>query len=187
MSYTRAVLITGGTLGLGFECALDIARQCPSYLVVIASRSDTNGAAASINKALHQENTVFLPLDLSNRTKVRSFVTTWESKHYPPIQALLLNAALQFPDGLCLTEEGMESTFAVAHVGHALLFHLLFPHLADGARVVVTSSGTHDPALKSGLPDAVYTTAEELARKLYIHRHRITFPGIQICFQSIYN
>jgi NAD(P)-dependent dehydrogenase (short-subunit alcohol dehydrogenase family) len=165
MSYTRTILITGGTLGLGFECALHIARQCPTYLVVIASRTDTNAAAASVNKALHQENTVFLPLDLSNRTNVRSFVTTWESRHHLLIQALLLNAGIQFPDGLRLTDEGMESTFAVNHVGHALLFHLLFPHLADDARVVVTSSGTHDPAMKSGIPDAVYTTAEELARK----------------------
>ena len=110
---------------------------------------------------------MFLPLDLSNRAKVRSFVTTWESKHYPPIQALLLNATLQFPDGLRLTDEGLESTFAIAHVGHALLFHLLFHHLADNARVVITSSGTHDPAQKTGMPEPVYNTAEELARKSY--------------------
>lgn len=132
---------------------------------MICSRSDPNAAAASISKTLHQENTICLPPDLTSRSKVPSFASIWDTKNYPPIQALLLNAALQFPDGPVLTDDGMESTFAIALVGHALLFHLLFPYLADDARVIVTSSGTHDPAQKSGSPDAVYTTAEELARK----------------------
>jgi NAD(P)-dependent dehydrogenase (short-subunit alcohol dehydrogenase family) len=74
-----------------------------------------------------------------------------------------LNAALQWPDSLVKTDDGIEATFGIAHVGHALLFYLLFPYLADDARIVITSSGTHDPAKKTGLPDAIYNTAEELA------------------------
>jgi len=163
MSFARTVLITGGTSGLGFYCALDIARKHPEYLVVLASRTDPDAAATSINHTLQQKNATFLPLDLSKPTNVRSFVKDWEAKNFPPIQALLLNAGLQFPDGLVKTDDGMESTFAVNHFGHALLFHLLSPHLANQSRIVVTSSGTHDPAQKSGLPDAIYTTAEELA------------------------
>lgn len=61
------------------------------------------------------------------------------------------------------TEDGIETTFGVNHVGHALLFHLLYPFTGDDARVVVVASGTHDPAQKSGLPDAKYNTAEEIA------------------------
>lgn len=37
------------------------------------------------------------------------------------------------------------------------------PYLAPKARIVITSSNTHDPAQKTGVPDAVYTSAEELA------------------------
>jgi NAD(P)-dependent dehydrogenase (short-subunit alcohol dehydrogenase family) len=163
MSFTHTVLITGGTSGLGFHAAHTIARDHPEYLIVIASRTDRDGAAASINKTLNQKNTIFLPLDLASRENVRSFVQTWESKSIAPIVALLLNAASQFPEGVRKTSDGIESTFAINHVGHALLFHLIFPHLATGARVVLTASGTHDPAQKTGLPDAIYTTAEELA------------------------
>jgi len=163
MSFSRTVLVTGGTSGLGFYCALDIARQHPEYLVVLASRSDRDSAATSINNTLRQKNVTFLPLDLSKPASVRSFVKDWDTKNFPPIQALLLNAGLQFPDGVVETDDGMESTFAVNHFGHALLFHLLSPHLADKSRIVITASGTHDPAQKSGLPDAKYTTAEELA------------------------
>lgn len=162
MAYTRTVLITGGTNGLGFHCAVNIAQHYPEYLVVLASRTD-NAAAASINKELDQNNVTYLSLDLASLAGIRSFATAWESKNFPPIQVLFLNAGLQFPGELSKTIDGIESTFAINHVGHALLFHLLYPHLDPKARIVVTASGTHDPAQKTGLPDAKYTTAEELA------------------------
>ncbi|KAF6813250.1 dehydrogenase reductase [Colletotrichum sojae] len=164
MAYKNSVIITGGTSGLGYHAALMIAKQHPEYLVVVASRSDRDKAAESINKTLNQSNAAFMALDLGKPASVRSFASRWiadETK--PPIKALLMNAALQFPTTIHLTDEGMESTFAIAHAGHAVLFHLLLPRLATGARVVLTSSGTHDPAQKSGLPDAEYNSAEELA------------------------
>ncbi|KAI1271006.1 dehydrogenase/reductase [Xylaria sp. FL0933] len=163
MSYTRSAIITGGTLNLGYHAALEIARQHPDWLVVVCSRSDREHAADSINGALKRNNTIFMPLDLSDSKSVRSFALDWSAKDYPPIQALCLNAALQFPDQIVYTPEGIEATFAITHVGHALLFHLLCPQLAPNARIVITSSGTHDPAIKSGLPEPIYTTAEELA------------------------
>jgi NAD(P)-dependent dehydrogenase (short-subunit alcohol dehydrogenase family) len=153
----------GGTSGLGFHAAVTIARQHPEYLVVIASRTDRDAAAESINKTLKQKNTIFLPLDLASLENVRSLVQTWESKSLAPIVALLLNAGSQFPEGIRKTSDGIESTFAINHVGHALPFHLLFPHLAAGSRVVLAASRTHDPTQKTSLPDAIYTTAEELA------------------------
>lgn len=63
MPFSRTVLITGGTTGLGYGAALEIARQHPNYLVVIASRSDKDSAAESINKALGQKNVLYLPLE----------------------------------------------------------------------------------------------------------------------------
>lgn len=163
MPFINTVLVTGGTAGLGFQAALSIARKHPEYQIVLASRTDKDSAAKSINDTLKQDNVIFLPLDLSSLENVRSFVQTWETKNFPPIIALLLNAGLQFPGELRKTDDGIESTFAINHVGHGLLFHLLYPHLANGARVVVTASGTHDPAQKTGLPDAKYNNAEELA------------------------
>jgi NAD(P)-dependent dehydrogenase (short-subunit alcohol dehydrogenase family) len=62
-------------------------------------------------------------------------------------------------------EEGYEETFMINHLGHALLFYLFTAYLTPNARIIVTASGTHDPIMtqKAGLPDAVFTTAEELA------------------------
>ncbi|KAJ5917416.1 hypothetical protein N7466_010970 [Penicillium verhagenii] len=158
----RSVLVTGGTIGLGYQCALAIARSCPTFQIIIASRTD-NGAAETINKLLNQDNTRFMSLDLSSLANIRSFATTWKAANLPPIYSLVLNAALQFPGAAEYTKDGFEKTFGINHVGHALFFSLLRPHLADTARVVITGSGTHDPAMKSGMPDAIYTTAEDLA------------------------
>jgi NAD(P)-dependent dehydrogenase (short-subunit alcohol dehydrogenase family) len=163
MEYKRSVLVTGGTINMGYHAALALARKHPDWLVVVSSRSDPNKAADTINKTLSQKNVVYLPLDLSSSSNIRTFAKTWESKSYPPIQALVLNAALQFPGATSKTAEGLESTFAITHVGHAHLFHLLAPHLAQNARVAITASGTHDPALNTGMPKTTYTTAEEAA------------------------
>ncbi|KAJ5811894.1 hypothetical protein N7474_008195 [Penicillium riverlandense] len=161
--YQRSVLITGGTAGLGYYCALAIARKHPDHKVIIASRSDPNASAKSINKILNQENVSFLRLDLSSLAQVRAFAEDWKANQFPPIQSFVFNAALQFPGKVEYTEDGFEKTFAISHIGHALLFSLLHPHLAETARIVIVSSGTHDPAQKSGLPDANYTSAEESA------------------------
>lgn len=166
MSYTHTILITGGTTGLGYQTGLLLARQHPSNLIIIASRTDKTSSALAINNTLSQRNVLFLPLDLSSTTNIRTFAASWASHtpSYPPIRALLLNAALQFPGALHTTPSGIESTFAITHLGHALLFYLLLSHFASTARVIITSSGTHDPAQKTGVPDAVFATAEELAR-----------------------
>ena len=167
LPYTHTVLVTGGSSGLGCCAALNIARQKPSYLVIITGRSDPEFSARKINTELHQENVAFLPLDLSSIIKVRSFVEQWATTtiKYPPIIALLMNAGTQFIGPMETNEEGYEKTFMINHLGHALLFHLLTPYLSPDARIIITSSGTHNPTMtqKAKLPDAVYTTAEELA------------------------
>ncbi|KAF2470443.1 NAD(P)-binding protein [Lindgomyces ingoldianus] len=162
-TYTSSIVITGGTQGVGYHCALSVAKQCPNALIIIASRTDRNSAAATINKTLSQTNVKYLFLDLSSLVAVRTFAQNWKSSNYPAIQALVLNAGLQFPGDVQYSVDGIEKTFAINHVGHALLFHLLAPFLAPDARIVVTSSGTHDPAQKTPLPDAKFTSGEELA------------------------
>ncbi|KAK8040165.1 hypothetical protein PG993_008576 [Apiospora rasikravindrae] len=163
MAYKSTILITGGTSGLGYHAALDMARACPDSQVIVSSRSDKEQVAASINKMLGQSNVVYVPLDLGDLAKVRAYAKDFAVAQHPPIQALVLNAGLQFPGEVKTTVDGLEATFGINHVGHALLFHLLVPYLADNARVVITSSGTHDPEQWSGMPLPVYTSAEELA------------------------
>jgi NAD(P)-dependent dehydrogenase (short-subunit alcohol dehydrogenase family) len=171
-----SILITGGTAGMGYHCATALARQFPNHRIVIASRSNTDNASDRINKALNQNNVEYIRLDLGSLAEVRAFVKTWAERNFAPIEYLLLNAGLQFPGEPEYTVDGIEKTFAINHVGHALLFYLLVPHIAHTARIVITSSGTHDPAQKTGMPDAIYNTAEELAHP---SGESLKYPGRQ--------
>jgi NAD(P)-dependent dehydrogenase (short-subunit alcohol dehydrogenase family) len=162
--YTSTILITGGTQGLGYYCALDLAAQNPKSLIILASRTDPTSSASTINAKLKQSNVQYTPLDLGSLATVRAFAKDFLAANYPPIGALVLNAGLQIPDGIHYTPDKIETHFAVNHVGHALLFHLLAPRLQPTARIVVVSSGMHDPEL--GKPIGIvarYTTAERAA------------------------
>ncbi|QKX62015.1 uncharacterized protein TRUGW13939_09171 [Talaromyces rugulosus] len=162
--FTKSFLVTGGTGGLGLHASREIAQRYPNAAVVIASRKDKDGAAALINEQLGQSNVRFMPLNLGDFKDIRTFVETWADQNLPPISALLLNAAVQFAEGgPVYTTDGIEATFGIGHVGHALLFHLLQPYLADECRIVITASGVHDPEQTKGMPLPHYTTAEEVA------------------------
>jgi NAD(P)-dependent dehydrogenase (short-subunit alcohol dehydrogenase family) len=162
-TYTSSILVTGGTSNMGYHCALSLAKQRPQTLVVIASRTDPDNAAFTMNETLGQDNVVYMPLDLSSLAKVRGFVKRWEEAKNPPIQALVFNAAGQWPLAVDYTDDGIEKNFGVNHVGHALLFHLLVPHLLDDARIVIVASGVHDPDMKWGIVPA-WTTPSEVAQ-----------------------
>jgi len=145
MSYTSTILITGGTQGLGFHCALALARHKPDSLIVIASRTDPANAALTINTQLKQQNVRFVPLDLSSLASVRSFAQTFLADTQLPLAALVLNAGIQLPGPVSYTTDGIEKHFGINHVAHALLFHLLALRLAPDARIITVSSGLHDP------------------------------------------
>jgi NAD(P)-dependent dehydrogenase (short-subunit alcohol dehydrogenase family) len=80
-----------------------------------------------------------------------------------PVDALVLNAGMVRYDVTGRTVDGFETTFAVNHLAHYLLLRLLLPRLADGAIVVLTTSGTHDPANDAGLATPRHADAELLA------------------------
>jgi NAD(P)-dependent dehydrogenase (short-subunit alcohol dehydrogenase family) len=49
------------------------------------------------------------------------------------------------------------------HQGHFYLAQLLLPAMAPKGRVIVTSSGTHDPAVKAPLPEPKFDRPSEMA------------------------
>jgi NAD(P)-dependent dehydrogenase (short-subunit alcohol dehydrogenase family) len=146
------VLVTGGNSGIGFECARRLARE--DLAVLIASRNQELSAQAvrRIQAESGNRDVRALPLDLGSFAAVRAFAKELEAEA-PRLRALVCNAGLQYQSA-GLSPDGFERTIAVNHLGHFLLVNLLLRRLAASApaRILIVSSGVHDPAMKTGMP-----------------------------------
>lgn len=141
------IVMTGGSSGFGRLAAAGRLRG-PDHRLILGSRGAGDG----------------VPLDLASLGSVRSFAAAVHDQLAGVgIDALVLNAGMIRPDADGRTIDGYETTFAVNHLAHFLLIRLLLPELADGARVVLTTSGTHDPATGAGLATPRHADADLLA------------------------
>ena len=162
MAATRTFIVTGGNTGLGFHCAAFLSLDRES-LVVVACRDPRSGEEAARKLRRNGARIEVLPLDLADQASVRAFVEAFHKLASPPLAGLVCNAGLQNIGAPGRTAEGYETTFAVNHLGHYLLARLLLSAMAADARIVFVSSGAHDPAQKSGLPDPRYESADAVA------------------------
>jgi NAD(P)-dependent dehydrogenase (short-subunit alcohol dehydrogenase family) len=133
----NTIVMTGGTSGLGEVAARRFIETPNTRLLLGARRRGPLGAET-------------LPLDLMRLENVRSFASAVDRELGPAqINSLVLNAGLLFPNDDTRSADGFEAAFAVNHLAHYLLLRLLLPRLAQGATVILTTSGTHDPAEKT--------------------------------------
>ncbi len=160
---TRTAVITGASAGLGLECARTLLANDASWHVVLAVRDLARGADAVAQLGEPGRCTV-LEMDLASLRSVRGFVQNLRAAELPPVHALVCNAGVQVVSGTEVTDDGVEMTFGVNHLGHFALVQGLLDHLVRPARIVVVSSGTHDPAKHTGMPSPRYTTAADVAR-----------------------
>jgi NAD(P)-dependent dehydrogenase (short-subunit alcohol dehydrogenase family) len=146
------VLITGATRGLGLAAAHAAAARGARVLVAGRSPDAVEAAAAAVGGAP-------VVLDLERLADVRA-----AARSLPLIDAVALNAGLQVVTGATLTPDGFETTFQVNHLAQLLLLDLLLERSQPPTRVVVTGSGTHDPAQRTGMPAPLDGGAGDWAR-----------------------
>lgn len=161
----KSIIITGATSGIGFECAMQIARIAPNEQIIIACRNQKLGdevVQKIIQKTSHQ-NIISMYLDLESLQSVREFTEQFLQQPHNKIIALINNAGIQNVSEIKLTKDGFESTFGTNHVAPFYLTLLLLPLMDNNASITFTASGTHDPLQKTGMPHPIFKNAQEMA------------------------
>ena len=134
-------VVTGGTAGIGEAAVKTLRRNSGLRLLIGARKAGTTGDAER------------LPLDLSSLDSVRAFTSDVVARlGGAKIDMLILNAGVNLPGDERRTADGFEEHFGVNHLAHYLILRALDPHLAREARVILTTSDTHDPAINRIAP-----------------------------------
>ena len=189
MERAKTIVITGATSGLGYACAKAIVQSEQNWQIIIASRNPDNidRAVEKLQKETSSDRIRGMVLDLASFTSIRQFVGHFRAANDPPLHAIICNGGIQIVSGTEYTQDGIEMTFGVNHLGHFLLVNLLLPHLSDRGRIVFVSSDTHDPQTKTGMPAPEYYSAQLLAfpneidREKSSDRGRIRYTTSKLC------
>jgi NAD(P)-dependent dehydrogenase (short-subunit alcohol dehydrogenase family) len=145
--------MTGATGGIGLAAAERLVSE-PGIELTIGARRPT-ALPLSLTGRVRA-----LELDLADLDSVRAFAD--EAGALGPIDSFIGNAGMQVGKP-ALSRQGFDLTFATNHLAHYLLLRMLQPSMAQRGRVILTSSGTHDPVLKTGMPAPRHARAEWLA------------------------
>ncbi|KAG6443041.1 hypothetical protein O3G_MSEX002652 [Manduca sexta] len=139
----KVVIVTGGSNGLGFETALDLARR--GATTILGCRDEIRGqkAVRRIIKRTNNPRVSFIRLDLSSLASVREFVKEFKSLGIK-LDILINNAGVIGPS-MEITEDGIVKDLQINHFGPFLLTVLLVPLLKKSApsRIIIVSSHLH--------------------------------------------
>ncbi|XP_063052708.1 WW domain-containing oxidoreductase [Engraulis encrasicolus] len=140
---SKVVLITGANSGIGFETARTFALHGAHVILACRNQARATKAVNRILEEWRKARVEAMICDLASLRSVREFAEEFKAKKLP-LHILVCNAAL-FGQPWRLTEDGLESTFQVCHLGHFYLLQLLQDTLKRSApaRVVVVSSESH--------------------------------------------
>lgn len=139
----KRVLITGGSSGLGEECARAMATKGAAITIAARDTRKATAVAEKIKALTNNSNIDVLEIELSDSGSVRSASKDY-SERYDSLDILINNAGIMACP-LSRTKEGWESQLATNHFGHFLLTCELAPLLRNGssARVVNLTSDGH--------------------------------------------
>jgi retinol dehydrogenase-14 len=141
----KTLLITGGSDGIGLECASQVAKAEPDCRIVLVGR-DPHRTAAAVDRLRAESSTCRSEsrlCDFADQSDVRRLADDLLGT-CPRIDVLVNNAGTVF-SRRTVTADGVEATFAVNHLGGFLLTELLLDRIRESApaRIVFTSSASH--------------------------------------------
>ena len=139
----KTCLVTGTSAGIGKTTALGLAKMGAKVVMVCRSRERGQAALAEIKRESGNHSIYLLLADLSSQASIRQLIAHYKTE-YPSLHVLINNAAT-IPQKRIVSEDGLETQFAVNHLAYFLLTNSLLDLLKASApsRIVNVSSQAH--------------------------------------------
>lgn len=140
----KICVVSGASSGIGLETAAALAAKGASVAIVCRPGAKAERAKAEIARRARDGGSVTLyGADLSSQREVRRVAAELDAA-LPRVDVLVNNAGLIMGERV-LTVDGIETTFAVNHLGYFLFTSLLLPKLVASApaRIVSVASDAH--------------------------------------------
>lgn len=138
----RVILVTGSTDGIGKATALELARR--GETVLLHGRNPEKGQTVleEIKRSTGNDSLEFFEADLSSQQQVRKLAFDVKER-YHQLHVLINNAGIYLPERR-LTEDRIETTFAVNYLAPFLLTHELLDVLKSRpSRIINVASIAH--------------------------------------------
>ena len=139
----KICLITGANRGIGKAAALGLAKRGATVVMLCRHQERGELAQAEIREASGNMAIDLLIADLASQASIRHLAAEFQSR-YQHLHILINNAGVTKKERT-LTEDGLETTFAVNHLAPFLLTNLLLDVLktTPQARIINVSSMVH--------------------------------------------
>jgi NAD(P)-dependent dehydrogenase (short-subunit alcohol dehydrogenase family) len=144
----KTVVITGANSGIGLETAVALARAGAKTLITVRDPARGQAAVADIKARSGRDDVDVVVFDLGSIASTRQGAAEILAR-CDRIDVLVNNAGVVL-SSRHETEDGLEATFAVNHLGHFVLTELLLDRLKQSApaRIVNVASTAHKGARK---------------------------------------
>jgi NAD(P)-dependent dehydrogenase (short-subunit alcohol dehydrogenase family) len=140
----KTIVVTGGTSGIGRATALGLAPLGSRLILVGRDAARGEETLGAIRTATGRSDVELVRADFARQAEVRRLAAELLART-EKIDVLVNNAGVTMMKRVA-TPDGLETTFAVNHLGYFLLTGLLLPRLlaaAPGARIVNVASDAH--------------------------------------------
>lgn len=138
----KTVIVTGANSGIGQRTAELLAAHGAKVTMACRNLDKAEQAATAIRVHHPEADLDIRHIDLSSLDSVEQFASEWTG----PIDLLVNNAGVMWPQSWTPTADGFELQFGTNHLGHFALTGRLLPSLLEAPepRVVTVSSLAHN-------------------------------------------
>ncbi|KAI8803534.1 hypothetical protein BJ742DRAFT_496882 [Cladochytrium replicatum] len=147
----KTAIVTGGNTGIGLETVKHLASRNAKVYLAARSKARAQEAIESIRADLPSANVEFLELDLADIRQTKEAALKFIEKK-EPLHILINNAGI-FMTPFELTKDGIETQFAINHLGHFVFTTTLLSLIEQSApsRIVNVTSDGHAFPPKGGI------------------------------------